>query len=208
MIKLKINGNAKQVPTAWHECDLRTVRLLDTAPDQIGVLAALVGATPQEFEQYTDIEGLHHLMAAAGFFNTEFIVPPMPTKIGRFEVEQDVASLKIGQYKDLQAVAATEGDKYEGICEAVAIYLQPATNLGRYDYAQAKMLMPEVWQLNAAECVAIYNFFLNAHGLLRSGIRKEPLLVASLRKNWRQAMTVWRRLASSIRFRILWRTLV
>ncbi len=182
MIKTKINGCSKDFPEGWGEVTMR----------QFTVLSVMQGEGSKKSEQIryllgidkgVKVEGLESLYRLAHFLSVAPEIEETPTKLGTYQLSQDITADFTEQFEDISAEITRVQelglqDKLEALAYYAAVYIQPKWFSSSYDSEQARHLSKILLDYPCQEVVSAGSFFQAKSLSSESGL---PL--SYLRKN-------------------------
>ena len=182
MIRFKFKGLeggtiSVNAPDCWDDVLVKHfVNPMFLSGDSIGLLSSLSGIDRKTLlNSKEDIAG--QLTRMVEFIRLNVNGFKMKEKPERFKlmgvdclVPKDIELERVGQKIMFQNAMAKHKFIYEGIPEAIAIYLAPELNNGEFDDEKLPEIEEAVMELRIVDVFPIADFFLNSYrALIRSG---------------------------------------
>lgn len=176
MIKFIFEDKEVRVPSQWDEVTVaHFVNPHFLAGDSLGLLSAL-SDIPRDTLLNTTEDITKHLYKMVRFVQEEpqgyrKHIPETLRLMGKdCKVPMDIEVQRVGQKIMLQDAVFKNENVYESIPDAIAIYLQPETNDGKFDDSQLPKVREEVLKLKIVDVFPIADFFLlNSKSIMKSG---------------------------------------
>lgn len=160
MIKVKIDGKERLLPSDWGEVTFRMFcDLIEAKNDTTQILSILLDI-PADKLKGARFQGLDLVIQKLAFLKSTPPVDEKPTKLGSFTFPQDVGFESIEQFEntktEINRVAKLDNLKEQ--TEALAIYAAIYCQV-LYDYDRAKVLAKSFFDLPCMEVMAAGSFF-------------------------------------------------
>lgn len=182
MIQVKIGSDTVSLPEGWQEVTFEKLYKFMGLKDanDFDVLSIMANIESVAFEKIRLADALTMQNAILVWINepvdfTQSFAPNLWFREKFYQMPDDIGSLPIGIYKDLQSEITALGNEPTNL-QVIALYpLIVASYLqyildGEYDYKKAEILAVEIKQKCAGlEVLAFGNFFLNNLALLKNG---------------------------------------
>lgn len=191
MIKMKIDGQPKELPESWEEVDFGTfVKLVKADQDYVSILSILLGIEVETLRK-AKIQGLDMIIQKLNFMTKQPEIDPKPIKLGKFEFPKDIAFETVEQFEDTRREIAKVQDQdlttqTEAMATYAAIYLQ-----NPYDSEQAQYLSKSFYSLPCTEVMAAGSFFQAKCLSMQSGLSMNYLRKNIRLKKNRPALNNW-----------------
>mgnify|MGYP003652354185 CR=1 FL=1 len=207
MIKIKVNGKPKEIPTCYEELKFSTFCNMAGAKNNPLAILSIILEMPESELKGARLQGLDIILKSMDFMKKEPILDEYPTKLGRFTIPKDIGAEFIEQYEDVKAefkrVSATEDIKTinEAMAFYAAVYCQGTEDV--YDHDKAKELSKEIMNYPCVEVMSVGSFFL-----AKSLNMTDGLSMNFLRRNFllRKKRPVLNRLMRRLGFPLRWTT--
>lgn len=166
-----------EAPDCWEDVLVRHfINPMFLSGDSLGFLSALSGIDRKTLlNSKEDIVGqLTRMVAFAGVNPEGFKMKKKPERFKLMGVDclipKDIELERVGQKIMFQNAMVKHKFIYEGIPEAIAIYLAPELNNGEFDDALLPEIEEAVMELKIVDVFPIADFFLNSYrALAKSG---------------------------------------
>lgn len=188
-MKIKINGQAKEIPTTWSQVTFRQfIRLADAKDDTIKIISIFTDID-EETIRTAQIKNFDLLVTMLSFMKVEMKML-IPYMVMGLKVPRDIEEEAAARYGDLQEIIAKfkEGDDVANLSNyplIVATYLTPSP----YDFKEAEQIAERLWDAPCGEVMAIGNFTLRKFSISKSTTPSSFRLVGTLLSRLKQAMT-------------------
>lgn len=169
MIKFKFNNATIEAPDRWEEVKVEMFcHPYFLARDAVGILSVLTGIDKHVLMN-TKEDLVKPLTDMVAFIATD---PEGYQKMKRKDVTidgikckipKDIELERLGQKIMIQAIMGKHTYLYEGIPEAVAIYLIPQLNDGNFDDALIEDVAKSVSKLRIIDIFPVADFFLSRY---------------------------------------------
>ena len=176
MIKFKFNNATIEAPDSWPEVKVEIfVNPHFLSRDSLSLLSVMTGIDRTTLANSTaDITPALLKMVAFLEAEPQGWKEHPPAKFTLMGVEctvpQDIELERVGQKIMFQDAMSKNKFIYEGIPDAIAIYMQPQLNNGVFDDAMLPEIRAEVMKLRIIDVFPIANFFLDSwRALTKSG---------------------------------------
>lgn len=189
MLIFDVNDKQIEVPSSWSEAKLKVFqnfyRECKEGDDTVKIFAAITSTQYSAVYESTSEVLESAIYQAVAFVLNEpqtFRKAPMPNAVkiaGKtVKIPRQLARLTVGQNFHMRAALATAKNLESVLSIAIAIYLQPLIDQGKFDYGRAREIEKEVLEMNIYDAYPVGFFLLSklthfgANGLL-SWLRKK-----------------------------------
>lgn len=186
------------IPTRWEEVTFRQLLAINEANDDWLKIFGLFLDEPAEAIGNARVENgaLDELLVCLSFLTSTEIPKAMPTKILGYDLPKDLGFETIGQYQYIREDVADSANmtpieqmrRYALYC---AVYAQPQTNDGQFDFEKAEAMAEKFMDAPAMEVLAVGSFtVVKLIGLSKpiSDVSRRPL---TLMRRLRLAFQSW-----------------
>lgn len=189
MLSVLINSKKINIPIAWEEVTWgQYLQLIE--PKNIIEVLSIFTEIPKETLYKSKITGLEPVLVALKFIQQGMDIPEHPTRLGKYELPQDITLKTIEQYQLLQREIekSTEASDLVGkirfVANFAAIYCQGLDE--EFDYDKSLALAKEFDNYSCIEVLAAGTFFLNKLISIDKNLPMSYLLTLTRWKNLKQ----------------------
>lgn len=165
MIKIKVDGESKQIPTRWKDVTFRQwVQLAKAKNNWVESVAVFLGVTPDEINKSNFTEGMDVVVEALNFMVKLPEVEKYPTWLGPYALGNKITTFPqlnaILEQTEIIAKAYHSGDiekMTEPLAEIAAIYCQGVTE--PFDKEKAGYLAKQFMDYPCGEIIAVGEYY-------------------------------------------------
>lgn len=165
--KVRLGQKVKEVsiPTRWEEVTFRQLLAINEANDDWLKIFGIFLEEPAEDIGNARVENgaLDELLVCLSFLTSTEIPKVMPTKILGYDLPKDLGFETIGQYQYIREDVAdsanmTPIEQMRRHALYCAVYAQPQTNNGEFDFEKAEAMAEKFMDAPAMEVLAVGSF--------------------------------------------------
>lgn len=186
------------IPTRWEEVTFRQLLAINEANDDWLKIFGVFLDEPADAIGNARVEngGLDELLICLSFLTSTEIPKGIPTKILGYDLPKDLGFETIGQYQYIredvaQTASMTPIEQMRRYALYCAVYAQPQTNNGEFDYEKAEELAVKFLDAPAMEVLAVGSFTVVKLIGLSKPISEDSRKPLTLRRRLMQAFRAW-----------------
>lgn len=186
------------IPTRWEEVTFRQLLAINEANDDWLKIFGVFLDEPAEAIGNARVEngGLDELLVCLSFLTSTEIPKVMPTKILGYDLPKDLGFETIGQYQYIREDVAdsanmTPIEQMRRHALYCAVYAQPQTNNGEFDFEKAEAMAEKFMDAPAMEVLAVGSFTVVKLIGLSKPISDVSRKRITLLKKWMLVFRAW-----------------
>lgn len=208
MIKFKINGASKDIPTSWNDVTFKQYLEIFNVKDDILQLVSIFSGTDYEILKTAQIIGVEKLLEAISFANEQIKFPDYVDHCGPYRIaanskgQFNIQYESLGQFEDARKIMNGLNGSIKLHTEAygkyVAIYLQKIKD-GTYDPQKVEDMENELQNYPAFQVITLGSFFFVKLRILFGGIPRTSPATPPTRKKSKRVLKPSKRSSGATR---------